>query len=90
MIRYDFSQVAAKEFLKLSTAAQSRIIKKLEFFLSHNDPWSFATRLSITAPQKTYRFRIGSYRVIFDREKDGILILRVGHRADIYRRQLPT
>jgi len=34
----------------------------------------------------SYRFRIGDYRVIFDLEGDDIVILRVGHRRDIYRR----
>jgi mRNA interferase RelE/StbE len=33
-----------------------------------------------------YRFRIGDYRVVFDLEGDEIVILRVGHRRDIYRR----
>jgi mRNA interferase RelE/StbE len=33
-----------------------------------------------------YRFRIGDYRVIFDIEGDEIVVLRVGHRKEIYRR----
>lgn len=33
----------------------------------------------------SYRFRIGDYRVIFDIENDKIIILRVGHRAKIYK-----
>ncbi|MBC8254135.1 MAG: type II toxin-antitoxin system RelE/ParE family toxin [Ardenticatenia bacterium] len=33
----------------------------------------------------TYRFRVGDYRVIFDVEDDKVIILRVGHRRDIYR-----
>ncbi|MCK4791223.1 MAG: type II toxin-antitoxin system RelE/ParE family toxin [Desulfobacteraceae bacterium] len=34
----------------------------------------------------TYRFRIGDYRVIFDIEGEEIVVLRVGHRKDIYRK----
>ena len=34
----------------------------------------------------SYRFRIGDYRVIFDLEEDQIVVLRVGHRRDIYKR----
>jgi mRNA interferase RelE/StbE len=34
----------------------------------------------------TYRFRIGDYRVIFDIEGTDIVVLRVGHRKDIYRK----
>jgi len=34
----------------------------------------------------TYRFRVGEYRVIFDVEGSDIVILRVGHRKEIYRK----
>jgi mRNA interferase RelE/StbE len=34
-----------------------------------------------------YRFRIGDYRVIFDIQEDEIIILRVGHRSEIYKRR---
>ncbi len=86
MIKYDFTRSAEKEFLNLSRAVQRRIIKKLEFYLSRADPLAFAKNIATPAPQSTYRFRVGDHRVIFDREEDGILILRVGHRRDIYRR----
>jgi mRNA interferase RelE/StbE len=33
----------------------------------------------------TYRFRIGDYRVIFDLVEEQLIVLRVGHRSDIYR-----
>jgi len=34
----------------------------------------------------TYRFRTGDYRVIFDIEGKDVVILRVGHRKEIYKR----
>jgi mRNA interferase RelE/StbE len=34
----------------------------------------------------TYRFRIGDYRVIFDLEGNDVIVLRVGHRKEIYRK----
>lgn len=33
-----------------------------------------------------YRYRIGDYRVIFDIHGNDIVILRVGHRREIYRK----
>jgi mRNA interferase RelE/StbE len=33
----------------------------------------------------SYRFRIGDYRVIFDVEGANLIVLRVGHRREIYR-----
>lgn len=34
----------------------------------------------------SYRFRIGDYRVIFDLIGEEIVVLRVGHRREIYKR----
>ena len=85
MINYDFTRYAEKEFLKLSHTIQKRIVKKLEFYLSQPNPLTFATNITTLTTQATYRFRIGDYRVIFDWEGTGILILRVGHRREIYR-----
>jgi mRNA interferase RelE/StbE len=34
----------------------------------------------------TYRFRTGDYRVIFDLVGNDLVILRVGHRKEIYRK----
>jgi mRNA interferase RelE/StbE len=86
MIKYDFTRTAEREFFQLSPAVQKRIIKKLEFYLSQADPLSFAKHIATPISTATYRFRIGDYRLIFDREVQGILILRVGHRSEIYRR----
>ncbi|MBI1938539.1 MAG: hypothetical protein HYS25_10480 [Ignavibacteriales bacterium] len=33
----------------------------------------------------SYRFRVWDYRIIFDLEKDKIVILRAGYRKEIYR-----
>jgi len=35
--------------------------------------------------EKLYRFRVGSYRIIFEMDEDNIVILRIGDRKDIYR-----
>jgi mRNA interferase RelE/StbE len=34
----------------------------------------------------TYRFRIGDYRVVFDISGNDIVVLRIGHRKEIYKR----
>ncbi|MCK4620862.1 MAG: type II toxin-antitoxin system RelE/ParE family toxin [Desulfuromonadales bacterium] len=48
------------------------------------DPLRYAKGLT-NAVLGTYRFRIGDYRVVFDLEGDEIVLLRVGHRRDIYK-----
>jgi hypothetical protein len=32
-----------------------------------------------------YRVRVGAYRVIFERHGDGLIVLDVGHRREVYR-----
>ena len=50
-----------------------------------HDPLKYAEPLK-QSELRSYRFRIGDYRVVFDLEGDQIVILRVGHRREIYRR----
>jgi len=77
------------------TRRATRDIKKLEgkikkrvgdaFLRYSEDPFKYADK--ITDPRLgSYRFRIGEYRVIFDLEGTNIVVLRVGHRRDIYRK----
>ena len=30
------------------------------------------------------RYRIGDYRVVYTRTRDGMLVLRIGHRSSVY------
>ena len=36
-----------------------------------------------------YRLRVGDYRVIYARTVEGYLVLRIGHRRDVYERGRP-
>jgi mRNA interferase RelE/StbE len=80
--RLVYTRRAIKDIQKLEHLVKSRIGKALLRFEA--DPLSHATALSNT-DLGTYRFRIGDYRVVFDLEGDEIVILRVGHRRDIYK-----
>jgi len=80
--RLVYTQRAIKDIQKLEHLVKSRIGKALLRFEA--DPLSHAKGLTNT-DLGTYRFRIGDYRVIFDLESDEIIVLRVGHRRDIYR-----
>lgn len=78
-----YTQRAVKDIEKLDAKTKSRIGDAL---LKHKDHLIIqSTRL--TDPRiGTYRFRIGDYRVIFDVEGNEIVVLRVGHRREIYKR----
>lgn len=83
MYSYFFTRQALREIKKLEKEIQKRIIRKLDYFCS-KDPLDFADFI-IDSRLGSFRFRIGDYRVIFDKEsEDSILILKVGHRKKIY------
>ena len=85
MYRYFFSSPALKQIRKLPKNIQKKIVKKLDFYCQKS-PFGYADAL-IDSRLGDYRFRIGDYRVIFDKEEgDSIFILRVGHRRGIYRK----
>lgn len=85
MFRVKFKSSADKRFSKLSKDIQIRIIQKLEFFLSREEPFFYAEFLT-NSKIGTYRFRICDYRIVFDLEDvRTVMIVDVGHRKDIYR-----
>ena len=79
-----FSHQALRDLKKLGKQAQKRIIEKLEFFVSSPHPLNFAEKLTDSTLGE-WRFRIGDYRVIFDTKDKQIIILKIGHRKEIYR-----
>lgn len=70
--------------LKLESNVKDRVGKTLLRY--SEEPLKFAEKLSDPILGE-YRFRIGDYRVIFDIEENEIIILRVGHRREIYKRR---
>ena len=77
-----YTQRAAKDISKLQRNVKERIKRTLERYAEN--PFFYARKM--TGPTLgTYRFRVGNYRVIFDIEGDELIILRVGHRSEIYR-----
>ena len=79
-----FRPQAEKEYKKLSRSVQIQIRNKLKYYLSADNPLSFASYLKDSS-LGTYRYRIGDYRVIFDVQDDKLIILTLGNRRDIYK-----
>lgn len=84
MQKYRYTSRAAKELLKLDKKVRERIIAKLDFICMSDNMLNFAERLTKYEIGE-YRFRIGDYRAIFDIDKDGVRILKIGHRREIYK-----
>lgn len=77
-----YTKRAQKDIKKLDRVAQKKLAKALKRLAQR--PFFYAQKLML--PQLGgYRFRIGDYRVIFDIDGKKIVILRVGHRREIYR-----
>ena len=81
--RLIYTQRAIKDIESLDPVVKQRIGKTLLRY--EKAPLSFAEPLK-ESQIGSYRFRIGDYRVIFDLVKEQIVVLRVGHRREIYRR----
>jgi mRNA interferase RelE/StbE len=78
-----YTRRAERDIIKLEPKTKGRIGKVLLRY--SKEPLRFAEKLSDPILGE-YRFRIGDYRVIFDIEGNEIIVLRVGHRREIYRR----
>ncbi len=78
-----YTQRAIKDIRKLEQNTKKRIGQALVRY--EEDPLKYAEKL-IDPRLGTYRFRIGDYRVVFDLEGSEIIVLRVGHRRDIYKK----
>lgn len=83
--RLEISGKAKKDIQSFDLVTQKRIVKKLQFFLAQEDPLAFAKPL-INKKDGDYRWRIGHYRVVFDINGKVILLLRIQHRSEVYRR----
>lgn len=81
--RLVYTNRAVRDINGLDAQSKERIKETLERY--SESPTNYAKKM-VDYALGTYRFRIGDYRVIFDIEDNDIVILRVGHRRDIYRK----
>jgi mRNA interferase RelE/StbE len=83
-VKYEiiFTERAIKDLKKLSADIKNRIAAKLTEY--SEKPFQYAKKL-ISPKIGSYRFRVGDYRIIFDIDDNKIVVLRIGHRKDIYK-----
>ena len=82
--RIEFTNRAAKELKALDKATVKRIAARIDALAQNPRPAS--SKLLETA-DRLYRIRVGDYRIIYQVEDRTVLVLivRVGHRREIYR-----
>ena len=84
--RVEYKASVSKDLRKLNRPAAIRLLSKIEK----------ALRLEGQGKALTgdfnglYSLRVGDYRVIYVRTDSGFLVLRIGHRRDVYKRGRPT
>lgn len=77
-----FTETARRDIRKFDRVVQKKIGKKI--WLLQENPF-YNTRKLVSSDLGSYRLRVGDYRVIFDVKGNDIVIIRVGHRKEVYK-----
>ncbi len=81
--KISYKASAEADLRRLDKALVRRILGKIETALSLNPNVGIPLSGDFVG---FFKLRIGDYRVIYAKTRDGVLVLRIGHRKDIYRR----
>jgi mRNA interferase RelE/StbE len=87
----EFEPAAQKELEKLDKPISRRILKFLYDRVGKlDDPRTIGEKLRGTFSE-FWKYRVGDYRLICSLEHDRlvVLVLRIGHRREVYKRQEP-
>ncbi len=84
--RIDYKASVAKDLRKLGRGEAARILTKIEAALSSGGHKGDALTGEFAG---LYKLRIGDYRVVYARTDEGFLVLRIGHRREVYRKGPP-
>ena len=86
--KVEFGRDAQKELEKLDKPVSRRILRFLDQRVARlDDPRKIAERLRGSLSE-FWRYRVGDYRIICSLEHDRfvVLVLRIGHRREVYSR----
>jgi mRNA interferase RelE/StbE len=86
MYKLRFLDKVLDDLKKIDKPHQVIIKEKLSILAKNPSVLSNNIKKISGTKEKLYRLRIGSYRVIFKKEKDNliIIVIRIGHRKEIY------
>ena len=85
-LKIEFKASVEKDLRKLDRTDATRILDRIENILGSEDVQALALSGDFTG---LFKLRVGDYRVIFARTDEGFLILRIGHRKNVYRKGRP-
>ena len=80
----EFTKKAAKEFRSLPEQEKKRLQKAINLLIIDPNPRG---SIKLSGEDNLYRIRVGNYRVVYTifEEKVLILIVKIGHRREVYR-----
>ena len=81
--RVEYKASVEKDLRKLSADDALRVLQKIERTLGTEAEKGEALSGEFAG---LFRLRVGDYRVIYARTEEGYLVLRVGHRREVYTR----
>jgi mRNA interferase RelE/StbE len=80
--RIEYKSSVTHDLKRLDKSTASRVIEDLEEELSSDPDCGEALSGQFKG---LFKLRIGDYRVVYSKTRDGVLILRIGHRSKVYR-----
>ena len=82
-----YEDAAITDLARLNPEIARRITFKLDYYVATPNPLRYAKSLT-GALRGSYRFRIGSYRALFDVTGYGVItvleVFQIDHRKDVY------
>lgn len=84
--RVEYKASVERDLRRLGRAAAERVLRKVEQALGLEGRQGDALSGEFAG---LLRLRVGDYRVIYALTDQGYLVLRIGHRGDVYRKGRP-
>jgi len=84
--RIDYKASVGGDLRRLGRTAAARVLRKIEKALVAEGQRGDALTGEFAG---LYLLRVGDYRVIYARTDEGYLVLRIGHRREVYRKGPP-
>ena len=81
-VKIEYKASVSADLKKLDRTTALRVLQKIEKALIAGSVSGIALKGEFAG---MYKIRVGDYRVIYVRTDEGFLVLRIGHRRDVYR-----
>ncbi len=84
--RIEYKASVSKDIKNLDKGTAMRLLNRIE-----KDLVSGGNQGKVLSGEYSglYSLRVGDYRIIYVRLRDGFLVLRIGHRKEVYRKGRP-